>query len=54
MSAMVSISENLMAPFPSGVLNKSKKGKMIGAIGISGWKADNDEYKAMAGVLETN
>ena len=54
MTSMVSVSGDKMMPCPGGALIKNQKGVVIGAIGVSGAAADEDEYCAMIGVLETN
>ena len=37
-------------PVPGGVLIRSTDGSPLGAVGVSGDTADNDEIVAMAGV----
>ena len=37
-------------PVPGGVLVKDKRGKIIGAVGVSGDTSDNDAIAAVAGV----
>ena len=54
MTSMVAVSGDKMMPCPGGVLIKNKDGKVLGAVGVSGASADEDEYCAMFGVLETN
>ena len=39
-----------LVPVPGGVLVRDKKGKLIGAVGISGDNSDNDEMAAVAGI----
>jgi uncharacterized protein GlcG (DUF336 family) len=48
-----SVSHSVGGPFipvPGGVLIKSDKGVLIGAVGISGDVSDNDEAAAIAGI----
>ena len=44
------IFENGLVPVPGGVLVRDRKGKLIGAVGISGDNSDNDEAAAIAGI----
>jgi uncharacterized protein GlcG (DUF336 family) len=37
-------------PAPGGVLIRDKRGNLVGAIGISGDRSDNDEAVAVAGI----
>ena len=39
-----------VVPVPGGVLVRDKKGKVIGAVGVTGDTCDNDEIDALAGV----
>lgn len=39
-----------LIPVPGGVLIRSKKGELLGAIGVSGDTSDNDELAALAGI----
>lgn len=42
-----------MAPFPGGVVIKAAEGgDIVGAVGVSGASADEDEFCALAGVQE--
>ena len=47
MTSMVSITDGKMAPFPGGVLMKSKSGEVLGAVGVSGASGDEDEFCAL-------
>lgn len=47
MISMGAISDGKLAPFPGGVLIRNLKGKIIGAVGVSGASADEDEYCAL-------
>ena len=53
MLAMGDISGGKLAPFPGGVLIKNGCGKILGAVGVSGASADEDEYCALKGVWDT-
>jgi uncharacterized protein GlcG (DUF336 family) len=50
LTGMVGISDGKILPVPGGVLIKDKRGAIIGAVGISGDTADNDETAAIAGI----
>ena len=50
MLAMVNISEKQLMPCPGGVLIKSENGEILGAIGVSGAAADEDEASGLEGV----
>jgi uncharacterized protein GlcG (DUF336 family) len=50
LTGMVGISEGKILPVPGGVLVKDKRGVILGAVGISGDTADNDETAAIAGI----
>ena len=50
LTGMVGISDGKILPVPGGVLIKDKKGTILGAVGISGDTADNDETVAVAGI----
>jgi uncharacterized protein GlcG (DUF336 family) len=50
LTGMVGISDGKILPVPGGVLIKDKKGTILGAVGISGDTADNDETVAIAGI----
>jgi uncharacterized protein GlcG (DUF336 family) len=39
-----------LIPVPGGVLIRSKKGELLGAVGVSGDTSDNDELAALAGI----
>ena len=39
-----------LVPVPGGVLAKSREGKVVGAVGISGDTSENDEEAAVAGI----
>ena len=39
-----------LVPVPGGVLIRSKEGRLLGAVGISGDTSDNDEICAVAGI----
>ena len=53
MLGMINITEGQMAPFPGGVVIKSKEdGAILGGVGVSGASADEDEYCALAGIQE--
>lgn len=54
MTSMVGITGDKMMPCPGGVVIKNQNGDVIGAVGVSGASADEDEYCAMIGVVETN
>ena len=49
-TALASISDGRLVPGPGGVLIRDKDGDIIGACGISGDVADNDEKCAIAGI----
>jgi len=50
MIAMVNITDGKMAPFPGGILLKSKTtGEIVGAVGVSGAASDEDESCALNG-----
>lgn len=44
------VSGGRIVPVPGGVLVKDKRGDIIGAVGISGDTADNDEAAAVAAI----
>ncbi|WP_099867353.1 GlcG/HbpS family heme-binding protein [Pararhizobium haloflavum] len=50
LTGMVGVSDNRILPVPGGVLVLDKRGTIIGAVGISGDTADNDEAAAIAGI----
>jgi uncharacterized protein GlcG (DUF336 family) len=39
-----------LVPVPGGVLIRSREGRLLGAVGISGDTSDNDEICAVAGI----
>ena len=49
-TALASVSSGRLVPGPGGVLIRDKDGDIIGAVGISGDVADNDEKCAIAGI----
>jgi uncharacterized protein GlcG (DUF336 family) len=49
-TALASVSDGRLIPGPGGVLIRDKAGDVIGAVGISGDVADNDEKCAIAGI----
>lgn len=49
-NALVAKSGGRIMPVPGGVLIRSTDGSPLGAVGVSGDTADNDEIVAMAGV----
>src|SRR3954467_10033972 len=48
--AIAAASGGRLIPVPGGVLALNEKGKVIGAVGISGDASDKDEYAAITGV----
>ena len=53
MLAMVDCTDGGLAPFPGGVLLRAKEGgQILGAVGVSGASADEDELCALMGVAE--
>ena len=50
MAAVNGIFGGAVVPVPGGVLVRDKKGKVIGAVGVTGDTSDNDEIAALAGV----
>ena len=50
MLAMVNITGGNMAPFPGGVAIRGNGDEVLGAVGVSGASADEDEDCALAGV----
>jgi uncharacterized protein GlcG (DUF336 family) len=48
--ALSDMSGGRMVPLPGGVLARNAEGTIIGAVGVSGDTADNDELAAIAGV----
>lgn len=49
-NALIEMSGGRVAPMPGGVLIKDADGRIIGALGVTGDTADNDEICAVAGV----
>jgi uncharacterized protein GlcG (DUF336 family) len=49
-TALAAVSGGRLVPGPAGVLIRDKDGDVIGAVGISGDVADNDEKCAIAGI----
>jgi uncharacterized protein GlcG (DUF336 family) len=55
MSSMTHIADGKLAPFPGGVVIKSKvDGSILGSVGVSGATSDQDEFLAIFGVLSGN
>jgi uncharacterized protein GlcG (DUF336 family) len=50
MTAVNGVFGGAVVPVPGGVLVCDKKGKVIGAVGVTGDTSDNDEIAALAGV----
>ncbi len=50
MNALIDVSEGKIMPVPGGVLIRDKDNNLIGAVGISGDKSDQDERCAIAGI----
>lgn len=50
MNALIDVSEGQIMPVPGGVLIRDQDNNLIGAVGISGDKSDQDERCAIAGV----
>jgi uncharacterized protein GlcG (DUF336 family) len=48
--ALAALSQGNVIPVPGGVLVRDGSGQLIGAVGISGETADNDEICAIAGI----
>lgn len=51
--SMVNITDGKMVPSAGGVLITSESGKVIGAVGVSGASADEDEYCAWKGITSS-
>lgn len=49
-SALAAAAQGRFIPVPGGVLAMTRKGDIIGAVGISGDASDKDEYAAIMGV----
>jgi uncharacterized protein GlcG (DUF336 family) len=52
--SMVNITDGKMVPSAGGVLITNEAGKVIGAVGVSGASADEDEYCAWDGIKKSN
>lgn len=50
MAAVNGVFGGQVVPVPGGVLLRSKTGKVVGAVGVTGDTSDNDAIAAMAGV----
>ena len=50
LTAIVAASEGRLVPNPGGVLIRDANNQILGAVGISGDTADNDEIIAVAGI----
>jgi len=48
--AMNSLCDGALVPVPGGVLIRSKDGALLGAVGVTGDKSDNDEICCIAGI----
>jgi len=48
--AMNALAAGALVPVPGGVLVRSAKGEIIGAVGITGDSSDNDEACAVTGI----
>jgi len=49
-SALAAISDGRVASSPGGVLVRDKDGELLGAVGVSGERPENDEIVAVFGV----
>ena len=49
-NSLIEMSGGRIAPMPGGALIKNNEGRIIGAVGVTGDTADNDEICAIAGV----
>lgn len=49
-TALSGIFPNGIVPVPGGVLIRNQQDELIGAVGVSGDKSDNDEICALAGI----
>jgi uncharacterized protein GlcG (DUF336 family) len=49
-NALIEMSGGRLTPMPGGVLIKNGDGRIVGAVGVTGDTADNDEICALAGV----
>ncbi len=50
MNALIDVSEGKIMPVPGGVLIRDQDNNLVGAVGISGDKSDQDERCAIAGI----
>jgi uncharacterized protein GlcG (DUF336 family) len=50
LTALQVLAGGRVVPFPGGVLLRDTDGSLLGAVGVSGDKADNDELCAVAGI----
>jgi uncharacterized protein GlcG (DUF336 family) len=50
MNALIDVSDGKIMPVPGGVLIRDEDNNLIGAVGISGDKSDQDERCAIAGI----
>ncbi|UOA27684.1 heme-binding protein [Pseudosulfitobacter sp. DSM 107133] len=50
MAAVNGVFGGQVVPVPGGVLLRSKAGKVVGAVGVTGDTSDNDAIAAMAGI----
>ena len=50
MDAVNGVFGGQVIPVPGGVLLRSPKGEVIGAVGVTGDTSDNDAIAAMAGI----
>jgi len=48
--AMNALAGGALVPVPGGVLARSARGQIVGAVGITGDNSDNDEACAIAGI----
>lgn len=51
MAAVNGVFGGAVVPVPGGVLVRDKRGKVIGAVGVTGDTSDNDEVAALAGIM---
>ena len=51
MAAVNGVFGGAVVPVPGGVLVQDKRGKVIGAVGVTGDTSDNDEVAALAGIM---
>lgn len=49
-NALIEMSGGRVAPMPGGVLIRNEEGRILGAVGVTGDTADNDEICAVAGI----